>query len=92
MTAVPASPFPGADKNSTSPALSALDLAVLDYETRTWPGPGPKERAIRENLGISPTRYYQLLNALLDDPRALAHAPLAVNRLRRLRERRRGRR
>ncbi|MDT0441980.1 DUF3263 domain-containing protein [Streptomyces johnsoniae] len=72
--------------------LSDRDRAVLAVERRSWPGPGAKERAIRERLGMSPTRYYQLLNALLDDPRALAHDPVTVNRLRRLREARRGRR
>ncbi|MET9292031.1 DUF3263 domain-containing protein [Streptomyces sp. NPDC003077] len=72
--------------------LSSRDVAVLGVERRSWPGPGAKERAIRERLGISPTRYYQLLNALLDDPRALAHDPVTVNRLRRLRESRRARR
>jgi hypothetical protein len=66
---------------------------VLAFERRSWPGAGAKERAVRERLGISPTRYYQLLNALLDDPRALAHDPVTVNRLRRRREaRREGRR
>ncbi|MER7793486.1 DUF3263 domain-containing protein [Streptomyces sp. NPDC097640] len=72
--------------------LSERDRAVLAVERHGWPGPGAKERAIRERLGISPTRYYQLLNALLDDPRALAHDPVTVNRLRRVREARRGRR
>ncbi|MFE1176648.1 DUF3263 domain-containing protein [Streptomyces sp. NPDC058773] len=75
-----------------APGLSARDEAVLAVERRSWPGPGPKERAIREQLGISPTRYYQLLNALLDDPRAVAHDPVTVNRLRRIREARRARR
>nr|WP_268977949.1 DUF3263 domain-containing protein [Streptomyces sp. GS7] len=72
--------------------LSSRDEAVLALERRSWPGPGAKERAIREQLGISPTRYYQLLNALLDDPRALAHDPVTVNRLRRVRDARRARR
>ncbi|MDT0343311.1 DUF3263 domain-containing protein [Streptomyces litchfieldiae] len=72
--------------------LSDRDRAVLAVERRAWPGPGTKERAIRERLGISPTRYYQLLNALLDDPLALAHDPVMVNRLRRVREARRRRR
>ncbi|ARF56902.1 DUF3263 domain-containing protein [Streptomyces gilvosporeus] len=73
-------------------ALSDRDEAVLAVERRSWPGPGAKERVIRERLGISPTRYYQLLNALLDDPRALAHDPVTVNRLRRIRDARRARR
>lgn len=41
---------------------------------------------------MSPARYYQLLNALLDDQRALEHDPVTVNRLRRLREAQRARR
>ncbi|MFG2721367.1 DUF3263 domain-containing protein [Streptomyces sp. NPDC048416] len=66
--------------------------AVLRTEGRSWPTPGAKERVIREELGMSPTRYYQLLNTLLDDARALAHDPVTVNRLRRLREAQRARR
>ena len=65
---------------------------MLALERRSWPGPGAKERAVREELGISPVRYYQLLNALLDDRRALEEDPVTVNRLRRVREARRGRR
>lgn len=76
----------------TAEPLSEQDLAVLAVERDGWPGPGAKERAIRERLGITPTRYYQLLNALLDDPRALEHDPVTINRLRRLREERRERR
>jgi hypothetical protein len=72
--------------------LSERDSAVLAVERHSWPGPGAKERAIRERLGISPVRYYQLLNALLDDEGALAHDPVTVNRLRRVRAARRERR
>ncbi|MFC7966644.1 DUF3263 domain-containing protein [Streptomyces cinereoruber] len=73
-------------------ALTEQEQALLAVERRSWPGPGAKERAVREGLGLSPTRYYQLLNALLDDPRALAHDPVTVNRLRRIREERQRRR
>jgi hypothetical protein len=73
--------------------LSERDRAILAMERRDWvAGPGAKERAVREQLGLVPVRYYQLLNALLDDPRALAHDPVTVNRLRRVRESRRGER
>ena len=34
---------------------------------------------------MSSTRYYQVLNALIDRPEALVHDPLLVRRLRRLR-------
>ncbi|WP_432249006.1 DUF3263 domain-containing protein [Streptomyces sanyensis] len=75
-----------------STGLPAREQSVLAMERRPWSGPGAKERAIREQLGISPVRYYQLLNALLDDPRALVHDPVTVNRLRRVRDARRSRR
>ncbi|MBL1095325.1 DUF3263 domain-containing protein [Streptomyces coffeae] len=81
-------PEPGAEPGG----LSDRDRDVLALERRGWSAPGAKERAIRERLGISPTRYYQLLNALLDDPRALEHDPVTVNRLRRVRDERRMRR
>ncbi|HEY5835484.1 DUF3263 domain-containing protein [Streptomyces sp.] len=81
-----------AEGQGDSGGLSERDLAVLDIAGRTFSGPGPRERAIRERLGISPTAYFQRLNALLDDPRALRHAPVTVNRLRRERERHRGER
>ena len=48
---------------------------------------GAKETAIRDRFGLSPTRYYQVLNALVDRPAALAADPLLVRRLRRLRPR-----
>ncbi|MFG2120893.1 DUF3263 domain-containing protein [Streptomyces sp. NPDC048710] len=72
--------------------LGTREKAVLALERRTFPGPGAKERAIREELGLSPVRYYQLLNALLDDERALSLDPVTVNRLRRVRDTRRSER
>ncbi len=90
MTALP--PDTPDEPAPPSSGLSDRDHAVLAVERQSWAGPGAKERAIRERLGISPTRYYQLLNALLDDRRALEADPVTVNRLRRVREARRGRR
>ncbi|WEO96718.1 DUF3263 domain-containing protein [Streptomyces sp. FXJ1.172] len=66
--------------------LGTREKAILALERRGFAGPGAKERAIREELGLAPVRYYQLLNALLDDERALAHDPVTVNRLRRIRQ------
>ncbi|MFD8904091.1 DUF3263 domain-containing protein, partial [Streptomyces sp. NPDC059586] len=86
MTASDAEPAP------SPPGLSDRDRALLALERRSWAGPGAKERAIREELGISPVRYFQLLNALIEDERALREDPVTVNRLRRLRAARRGRR
>jgi hypothetical protein len=63
--------------------------SILDFERSWWQTPGPKERAIRERFDLSTTRYYEILNELLDHPDALRHDPLVVRRLRRLRDRRR---
>jgi uncharacterized protein DUF3263 len=70
-------------------ALSPRGRTILDFE-RTWRQlPPPKEVSIRQELRISPSRYYQLLNTLLDDPDALAYDPLTVKRAQRLRSHRR---
>ena len=69
--------------------LGERERSILDFERSWWQTPGPKEGAIRARFGLSTTRYYQLLNDLLDDDLALAYDPLVVRRLRRLRDRRR---
>jgi Protein of unknown function (DUF3263) len=70
-------------------ALTDRDRAILDFERGWWSEPGPKELAIRERFDLSSTRYYELLNEMLDMPDALGYDPLVVRRLRRLRDRRR---
>ena len=65
--------------------LSERDREVLDFERQWWKYAGAKEQAVREKFDMSSTRYYQVLNALIDRPEALAHDPLLVRRLRRLR-------
>ena len=65
--------------------LSERDCAILAFERQSWRHAGAKEQAIRDQFELSATRYYQLLNALLDNPAALAHDPILVGRLRRLR-------
>jgi hypothetical protein len=70
-------------------ALTDQERAVLDFERSWWTVDGVKEVLIEERLGLSSSRYYRLLNELLDRPDALEHDPLVVRRLRRLRDRRR---
>jgi hypothetical protein len=65
--------------------LSERDVAILDFERSWWKHAGVKEQAIRERFDMSATRYYQLLNELLENPAALAHDPILVKRLKRLR-------
>src|SRR5918997_560452 len=50
-----------------------------------WKHAGVKEQAIRERFDMSATRYYQLLNELLEKPEAMDHDPILVKRLKRLR-------
>ena len=69
----------------TPAGLSEQQVALLEFEKQWWAMPGSKESEIRERFDISPTRYYQLINALIDSEIALAHDPLLVKRLRRLR-------
>jgi hypothetical protein len=83
---------PGKTPASTE-ALGDVERRILDTHDRLASlGTGPRDRAIREEFGMRPVRYFQVLNALLDDPRALQHAPVTVNRLRRVRDENRRRR
>ncbi|HEX4834124.1 MAG TPA: DUF3263 domain-containing protein [Trebonia sp.] len=70
------------------PALSERDMSVLAFERGTWRTIGAKEQDIASTLGMSATRYYQLLNRLIDTPEALAFDPSLVKRLRAQRSRR----
>jgi hypothetical protein len=65
--------------------LSRRDREILTFERQWWKYAGAKEQAIRELFDMSATRYYQVLNTLIDAPAALAVDPLLVKRLRRLR-------
>jgi len=74
------------------PGLSDRDREILEFERQWWKYAGAKETAIRESFDMSATRYYQVLNALIDRPEALVEDPLLVRRLRRMRaERQRAR-
>jgi hypothetical protein len=66
-------------------SLSEREAQILAFEAKWWKHAGSKEQAIRDSFGLSSTRYYQLLNGLLDNPAALAHDPVLIGRLRRLR-------
>jgi hypothetical protein len=72
--------------------LSRREHEMLTFERQWWRRAGAKETAIRDRFGVPPTRYYQVLNTLVDRPDALAADPLLVGRLRRLRSARRSKR
>lgn len=68
--------------------ITVREAMVLDVERQKWKYAGARVEYIREHLGMTPTRHAQVLNALLDEPRALEHDAQLVNRLRRLRDQR----
>ena len=78
-------PNPQLDTIEPIGVLSVRDADILAFERQWWKFAGAKEQAIRDKFGMSATRYYQVLNALIDKPEALAQDPLLVKRLRRLR-------
>ncbi len=75
----------GAHRAVASSDVSRRDREILAFERQWWRYAGAKEQAIRDLFDMSATRYYQVLNALIDRPEALVADPMLVKRLRRLR-------
>lgn len=69
--------------------LTDTEQAVLALAARRWKCPGAKEEAMLTELGMTPTRYYQVLESLIDRPEAREAEPQLVRRLQRLRDQRR---
>lgn len=68
--------------------MSPDDLLALDIAARHYRQPGAREAAALSELDMSPTRFWQRVNHLLDDPSILAADAQTVRRLRRLRSQR----
>ena len=66
--------------------LTERDFKILEFERQWWKYSGAKEQAIRDLFQMSATRYYQVLNTLIDNEEALAADPMLIKRLRRLRD------
>lgn len=78
---------PGASKEGASSGqLSDLEARILEFEKQWWQYAGAKESSIRDLFQLSPSRYYEILNHLIDRDDALVAAPMLVKRLRRMRE------
>ena len=73
------------DPSDAADALSERDRRILEFERQWWKYAGAKEQAIRDLFDMSATRYYQIINSLIDNPEALAFDPMLVKRLRRMR-------
>ena len=73
------------ERAAEQPGLTERDREILAFERQWWKYAGAKDQAVRELFDMSSTRYYQVLNALIDRPEALAHDAMLVKRLRRMR-------
>ena len=85
MRRMVAAPNPQYGSPEAVGSLGQRDAEILAFERQWWKFAGAKEQAIRDEFQMSATRYYQVLNGLIDQPEALAQDPLLVKRLRRLR-------
>jgi hypothetical protein len=63
--------------------MTNLEHEIMQFESRWWRLAGSKDAAIRDELALAPTRYYQLLHQLIARPDVHAAYPVLVNRLRR---------
>ena len=66
-------------------ALTERERQILEFERQWWKYAGAKEQAIRDLFDMSGTRYYQIINNLIDRPEAMRFDPMLVKRLRRMR-------
>jgi Protein of unknown function (DUF3263) len=85
MDGAMARPEQSGDEAEPADGLTRREHDILAFERQWWKFAGSKEEAVRELFSMSATRYYQVLNALVDRPEAVAADPMLVKRLRRLR-------
>jgi hypothetical protein len=85
MAPIPDGQHDGPHDGSDTSGLDQRARDILDFEREWWRYAGAKEQAVRERFDLSPTRYYQLLNEVIDDDQAVRYDPMLVKRLRRLR-------
>ncbi|MEQ0575443.1 DUF3263 domain-containing protein [Mycobacterium tuberculosis] len=72
------------DDAEVADGLTRREHDILAFERQWWKFAGVKEEAIKELFSMSATRYYHVLNALVDRPEALAAYQMLLKRLRRL--------
>lgn len=70
--------------------MTDTDHQILALAGRHYRQEGARERAARDELGLTPTLFWAHVNRLVDDPAAMLEEPQLTARLRRIREQRRG--
>ncbi|HEV8025467.1 MAG TPA: DUF3263 domain-containing protein [Candidatus Nanopelagicales bacterium] len=73
------------ESEAAGEALSERERQILEFERQWWKYAGAKEQAIRDLFDMSATRYYQIINNLIDRPESMRFDPMLVKRLRRMR-------
>ena len=73
------------EQQREAPAIGEREREILTFERTWWKQGGSKERAVRDRFDMSATRYYQILNELIDSPAAYDEDPMLIRRLRRQR-------
>jgi len=73
------------ESEAAGEALTERERQILEFERQWWKYAGAKEQAIRDLFDMSATRYYQIINNLIDRPEAMRFDPMLVKRLRRMR-------
>ena len=69
--------------------LTERERAMLAFERRWWRYGATRASAARQRFGLGPGEYSRIITTLVDRPAALAHDPVLVRRLRRMRDSRR---
>lgn len=74
------------DAGKPSDDLSEHDRRILDFAKDWWKYPGARDESLHQTFGFGPTTYFQRLNRLIDDPKAMEYDPTTVQRYQRIRE------
>tara|TARA_B100001250_G_scaffold393838_1_gene397020 strand:+ start:90 stop:347 length:258 start_codon:yes stop_codon:yes gene_type:complete len=69
--------------------LTERQKSIIEFERTAWQAGISKEKAIRQIFTISPSRYYQIRDELIDLPEAIKFDPMVIRRLQKQRKFRR---
>lgn len=69
-------------------ALTDEDRRILHFAAKWWRSDGARDESIIMDFDMTPNRYFQRLNTLIDRPEAFLYAPSTVKRLQAMREER----
>lgn len=77
---------------TASRPLTVREHTAIRLAARRYKYEGARETDVLHELGMTATRFWQYVNALIDRPEAVAAYPVDVRRLVRLREQRKAQR